>query len=668
MRICLAGPPLVEHLTRDTLFQHESERSLADRVPLGVLTLAALLEKHAFSCSMVDLNRSFLNHIRDTESRQDFVSYAVDYLAGLEFNVLGLGTMCSSYPATLQIAAAVKARRPQTVIVLGGPQASIVDVATIERFKAVDIVVRGEADDSIVCLANALQAAEDLGAVPGITYRKNGVAVRTAPAPGMVELDALPLPAFHLLPDITKLKMLPLELGRGCPFSCTFCSTNDFFRRRFRLKKPDTVIGQMRVLNEQYGVKNFILAHDMFTVDRKRVVEFCQAVIDSGTGFEWSCSARSDSVDKELLDLMAQAGCRGLFFGIETGSARMQLTIDKDLDLPEALAMVKAADEREIETTVSTIIGFPEEELCDVEDTLNFLMEVSRLDFIYPQVGLLAPLAGTPVYHQFREQLRLDPIMADFAYTAWYETFNQFEMIKSDPEIFCNFFAVPTKVSRQYLFELKLFFHAAIQQCRWLLLAAHQELGGIMSVFAKWFLYRPRPDNPIKYYTSSAFKHALVCFLEGLDGKEAGTHPALHVLIAAQKTVLNDGPAPSEDHPAVYAEKKERSPYPALCQGVELKELPGDVERAIAFLKGEIPVLEIAPTRHLVRHKDISSLVPLNERIEQILTLCDGSRETNEIMLAATGIRLPHDAVQSFFLQLRRDDIVTFTDSQCPAA
>src|SRR6185312_1909663 len=132
-----------------------------------------------------------------------------------------------------------------------------------------------------------------------------------------------------------------------------FCSTNDFFRRNFRLRSPVRILRDMRDLAVSYGLTDFDLVHDMFTVDRRRVVAFCETMIASGENFTWSCSARTDCVDGELLTLMAHAGCRGLFFGIETGSARMQAIIEKDLDLMRAAEIIDTAERLGIGTTVS---------------------------------------------------------------------------------------------------------------------------------------------------------------------------------------------------------------------------------------------------------------------------------------------------------------------------
>ena len=662
MRICLAGPPTVEHVTSNTLVEHESARAIADRIPLGVLTVAAASENAGTECTVVDLNRAFLDNTRSRGQSADFVSFATKHLQGLEFDLLGLGTMCSSYPVTLRIAAAIKAARPSTTIVLGGPQASVVDAATINKFKAVDVVVRGEADHSFPTLLRVLDKGEDLSSVAGITFSNRGVAVRNPEPPVVLNLDAIPLPAFHLLPNTTELSILPIELGRGCPFSCTFCSTNDFFRRKFRLKHPRAVLDQMKSLNKSYGINKFILVHDMFTVDRKRVVEFCQAMIDSGLGFQWSCSARTDCVDEDLLALMSNAGCRGLFFGIETGSTRMQKSIEKELDPVYAFSMVAAADRRGIETTVSTIIGFPDEELTDLEATMNFVMDSIRLDHVDPQVGILAPLGGTPVYNKHRTELRFDPIQADFSYSTWYDDTHQFEMIKSDPEIFSNFFAVPTSIPRRYLFELKLFFHAGFHRFRWLLQAAHQEMGGILKVLDQWLLYRSEPPNLVNYYISPRFKHDLIAFFLAISSNGHDDYFAMRILAAAHAILMNNEEDTLVERRAINHEP-EISSNPFRCEDVMLFELPGNVDEVIAALRKNkrVTVDDMVATTHLVRRKaNVAELMPMRDCIARIISMCDGRRSATEIVRLATGAILSEHSVNDFFYQLNVENIVRF--------
>ena len=111
-----------------------------------------------------------------------------------------------------------------------------------------DVIVRGEADESFPRLLESLPNRSRLARIPGITYRDGSRVVRNMDAPPVLDLDALPLPAYHLLPGVRSARSLSLEIGRGCPFACTFCSTSDFFHRQFRLKSDSVVIAQMTKL------------------------------------------------------------------------------------------------------------------------------------------------------------------------------------------------------------------------------------------------------------------------------------------------------------------------------------------------------------------------------------------------------------------------------------
>src|SRR6266853_2619803 len=421
MKVCLVSPP---GLTDQTVIS----RHLSEHAPLGVLTLAAVLEQGGVSAHIVDLN--YLYHLDVLNSQSlpsttgvgqipDFYEVAAKRLAGQPFDVFGFSTVCGTFPMTIRLAEWVKCVHPEAKVILGGPQASVVDVATLEAFPFIDLIVRGEAEETIVPVLEALSDRRRLREIQGVTFRSGGQVVRNPNAEAIQDLDGLPLPAFHLYPDLDPTASVPLELGRGCPFACTFCSTNDFFRRRFRLKSPAAVIEQMRALRQRYGCSSFALVHDMFTVDRKRVVEFCEAMIASGEGFSWGCSARTDCIDEELIDLMARAGCGSIFFGIETVSVRMQKVIDKGLDLGEAARHIRSTTSRGMRTTVSHIIGFPTETKEDLAATVASFADALRFECAVPQVYVLAPLAETPIHSEYRTRLRFDGRISQGSRRGW---------------------------------------------------------------------------------------------------------------------------------------------------------------------------------------------------------------------------------------------------------
>src|SRR5947209_7411034 len=466
MKICLISAPTANQFDNRAVGEMEAARIMGELAPVGILSLAAVLETKGLQPEVVDLNRVYYDWRQKSKQNEiDFCNFAGAYFASRDFDFFGFSTVCSSYPLTLRIAAEVKRLHPESVVVLGGPQASVVDVSTMRTYPFIDLVVRGEAEQSLPDLVDALASDSSLAAVPGITFRRNedGEIVRSPDAPLVLDLDALPFPAFHLFPDVRFCRHFPLELGRGCPFSCTFCSTNDFFRRSFRLKSPAQMIADMRRVRETYGISSFELVHDMFTVDRKRVVAFCEALLENKRkneedAFTWGCSARTDCVDEELIALMSKAGCRGIFFGIETGSRRMQKIIDKGLELNDSAERVRSCDKFKINTAVSLMAGFPDETMTDLRDTAAFFVDSLRYDHADPQLSILAPLADTPITKQHKDALVLNDDVADMSYGGWRDESQAHALIAAHPEIFSSFYAAPLPhFDREFLKELRDF-------------------------------------------------------------------------------------------------------------------------------------------------------------------------------------------------------------------
>src|SRR5271169_1332228 len=378
--ISLITSPTVAEFAEPEEFSSESVLRAASEPQLGILSLAAVLEARGNGLRITDLNKTYLGYSDPTRRSRinEFAEVAARAIAANSADIYGFSSICNGYPLTIRVARTVKALRPESTILLGGPQASVVDMQTLAAFPFIDLVLRGEAEHSLPLLLDQLEGKGRLDQVPGLSYRVGAQPHRNANAPAIRNLDALPSPAYHLTGDLRGARRAALELGRGCPFACTFCSTNDFFRRSFRLRSPARILQDMRLIAAEYGVRDFELVHDMFTIDRRRVVVFCEAMIASGEKFTWSCSARTDCIDEELLDLMVRGGCREIFFGVESGSERMQGIINKHLDPKRAEEIIDATAHLGIRSTVALIAGFPEETWEDLRQTMRVFMHSAR--------------------------------------------------------------------------------------------------------------------------------------------------------------------------------------------------------------------------------------------------------------------------------------------------
>lgn len=646
MKVCLISAPTANQFDARPVAEPEASRIMGELAPVGLLSLAAVLEAKGLHPEVVDLNRIYYNWLQDS-NKTDFCAFAGDWFAGRDFDFFGFSTVCSSYPLTLRLAAEVKRAHRNSVIALGGPQASVVDIATLRAFPAIDLIVRGEAEQSLPELVDALTAAGSLAAVPGITFRHQGEATRNPEAPLVADLDALPFPAFHLFPDVRHCRHFPLELGRGCPFACTFCSTNDFFRRKFRLKTPEHMIAEMRRVRQTYGINSFELVHDMFTVDRKRVVAFCEALLESQENFTWGCSARTDCVDEELIELMSRAGCRGIFFGIESGSVRMQKVIDKGLELNDSADRVRSCDKFKINTAVSLMAGFPDETMDDLRATAAFFVDSLRYDHADPQLSILAPLAATPIQKQHKDALVLSDDAADMSYRGWRQEAPDHAMIAGHPEIFSSFYSVPLPhLEREFVRELRDFLLNGMRAFRRLLLGVHQDSGNILDVFRQWREWRRENGADVAggartaYYAQAGFPSDFFQFVRQRYIPAASKAPLAITVLLEYEMAVSGRDQESElvgDEGMNEAENDALLPdsRPQLPAGVRVIGVPADYQEILRRLVQKSPLhdLPVNPVKLAIRRTssgpaEVRQLSPLSA---ELLGLCEGGMTFKEI-------------------------------------
>lgn len=651
MKVCLISPPTVTEFNERLVAESEALRLIAEHAPMGVLSLAAVLEQHGVRPEIIDLNRLYYQYMSSGERRQNgigFSSYVNRALAGLSVDVFGFSTICSSYPLTLRLARDVRLSHPEATIILGGPQASVVDTPTLKTYPFVDLIVRGEAEETLPRLLDAISSkGAGLADLDGITYRNGLNVVRNPNAPVIEDLDSLPMPAFHLYPHIKDCSYAPIEAGRGCPFACSFCSTNDFFRRRFRMKSPQVLVEQMTSIKKSYGIDSFDLVHDMFTVDRKKVLSFCEAVERSGEDLYWSVSARTDCLDDEMISKMARAGCNGIFFGIDTGSERMQAIIHKRLDMAEAASRIKLTNRHGIKMTVSLITGFPEERKVDLQATIQFLGDSLRHQHADIQLHLLAPLAETPITTQYQEQLVYDDIFSDISFQGWEQDPEEREMIIAHREIFPNFYAVPTRwLDREYLREIREFILHGILRHRWLILLLHRDSNNLVSVFDEWKAWSVQArgaagfvDGTRSYYNSQRFSHDLLRFVQTHYLNVMPTRPhLLSTMVEVEKAQLsfdeNQNSARRRRTAQRHGLFESMNAMPVVAGGARVILVSADYKRLIRALRrkerlDQIPAEQVALV--LLKESDEIKIIQLNPTTYELMSLCNGLRTITEI-------------------------------------
>lgn len=412
-------------------------------MPLGLMALKASLNATGFTSKIYQPKLRLYNSI-------DFNNVA-NHILSLKPKVIGFSTWCNTFAASLILAEQIKKCDSDMPIIFGGPQASIQAREILKNSTSVDFVLKGEADLSLPLFLKVYfnNNLTELSEVPGLSYRdgqKN--IIHNNSQAYVTDLDKLPIPDYDTVLNAETIK---IDVGRGCPFECTFCSTNNFFSRKYRVKSENRIIREMELIFSTHKITKFSFAHDLFTLNKKFIVNFCNELIAHNRkynrNFKWTCSARIDCVSAETLSLMKQSGCSSIFFGIESGSSKIQKSIKKNLDFNKIDKITEHCRREKIDIYTSFMIGFPEETKSDIEDTLKLMIKLACKG-AYIQLSELVILPGTQLYKKYGNKLKFDGSISNFSHSVIGEP--EKLLIQKYPDLFSSFYYLPVNsISRK---------------------------------------------------------------------------------------------------------------------------------------------------------------------------------------------------------------------------
>lgn len=375
-----------------------------------------------------------------------------DYILSYSPRIVAFYTICSSFIYTVQIAEYIKQRCPNIKVVFGGPHASLVARECLEVFEFLDVVSVGEGELTIMPLVDALLGSKELTNVKNIVYRKNKNIIFSEKERQLTNEELSKYTIYDFIPfNIEKSKQWIMEGGRGCPYACTFCSTSLFWGRKYRIKPINILVEEMEKINTLYGIRDFHIIHDMFTADREKLAKFCDTLITKGLQFKWTCSARMDSLNKNLLDKMKLSGCYDIYVGIETGSQVMQKIINKNLDLDSTLNLIKYMVKIGYNITTSFIYCFPEERVRDFEDTISMMESMIIMGVNTIQLHRFMPLPSTIELERCHDILYFDENQVDISiFHKKYITEKSISLIEKYPILFSQYYTLASEINDIY--------------------------------------------------------------------------------------------------------------------------------------------------------------------------------------------------------------------------
>jgi anaerobic magnesium-protoporphyrin IX monomethyl ester cyclase len=374
IKISLVNPPLVEGVYRHQLY-----------LPIGLAYLAAVLEKDGHNITVIDCPALEINH---NQLRAK--------LASLEPDLIGITSMTPTIPSSLLSAHIAKEACPDSLTILGGPHVTFMDKQVLAEEAAVDVVVRGEGEQTLLELAQNLSNSKGLGGINGITFRNKGQIIHTPNRSLIQKLDELTRPAYKYFPlekyRLFGRRILPVITSRGCPSQCSFCTTARMFGRTFRARSPKNVVDELEWLRNTHGADAFTFYDDTFTLDKKRALKICEEIQNRELGLPWDCQTRVTQVSKEILGKMREANCQQVFFGVESGCQEILDAVKKGTSVEQNEKAIRLAKETGLFVAVSVIIGYPGETPDMLKQTID-LIRRTEPDDVYLCVA--TPYPGT---------------------------------------------------------------------------------------------------------------------------------------------------------------------------------------------------------------------------------------------------------------------------------
>lgn len=300
-------------------------------------------------------------------------------------------------------------------IIVGGPHATILPDLTLNECPAIDYLIKGEGESTLLELLSCTQ----IHSIQGLYYYDCGNVIHNQPRKLIEDLNSISFPNRTLFEKydysydelrITK-PVAPMIAGRGCPYNCSFCASKALWGTSFRMRPVKNVIAEIEQIIES-GTTEFYFEDDLFTFKSDWVKQFCETILNKNIKITWKALSRADTVTLNNLKLMKLAGCHTIQFGVESGSDKILRSINKKVDKATIQTAFKLAHQAGLNTHAFFMFGHEHDTESTINETLDFAKELNS-DFI--SFFVLVPFPGTYNY-----DILLEPTKYDWSRFAYY--------------------------------------------------------------------------------------------------------------------------------------------------------------------------------------------------------------------------------------------------------
>lgn len=379
--------------------------------PFGLCYLAAVLRRNHYDVSIIDAQALCIEN-----------DEIVKEVLRLKPDVVGITATTPAIVVAYQLSKKIKEKRSNTIIIIGGCHISALPEETMQQFDDFDIGIVGEAEATIIPLMDEIDHAirrnqlEDLHfnlkKIDGLVLRNNNKEiVRTNSARTIDHLDDIPFPAFDLLPSLAKHYRIPTQsvnrlpaisliTSRGCTGRCTFCDLT-ITGRKPRAHSAEYTFELMRWVNKEFGIRTVMFEDDNFLVFHKRLKKLGDYLRKEKLDLSWSCTARVDMVNMEILTLAKSLGCWQILYGLETGSQMILDFYSKKITIHKIKKTINDTRKAGLKSKAFLMMGNPLETIESLEATIELVTSIPLDDI---SITFFTPYPGSPIYNMGVEQ------------------------------------------------------------------------------------------------------------------------------------------------------------------------------------------------------------------------------------------------------------------------
>lgn len=438
MKICLIRPPRFMVLTAI---------ALRPAAPLGLAFVAASLRAEGHEVYIIDgigdapdqivqLNDDYvLNGLSHEEINQRI-------LPGTQ--AIGLSCMFSmNWIQDRALIDIVGASHPDILIFAGGEHINAAADFSLRQTKYLKVCVLGEGEETAVELIKAYESGGDYSQLDGVAYRnENGETIINKKRGRIRTIENIPKPAWDLFPlsayhdnqmvfGVVKSRTLPLLASRGCPYTCTFCSSPDMWGTKYTIRSPKDVADEIEHFHKKYGIDNFDFFDLTAVIKKGWVIDFSREILSRNLNITWQLPAgtRSEAIDAECARHLYISGCRHISYAPESGSNEILRKIKKKVSLDKMMVSMKYAYKEKLHIKLNMIFGFPDETHKDVWLTMWFLVKCSWIGVHEIGPSSFQPYPGSELFDRLVKEGKVSMDNDQYFY----------EMVKTD-DFFQNSF------------------------------------------------------------------------------------------------------------------------------------------------------------------------------------------------------------------------------------